>query len=306
MTRTTAGVAALLAGCALAACGGSTGPGPEASDKGAATSLDGATVTVGSATFPESVLLAEIYTSALEAEGVEVRQRLSLGSRETYLAGLEEGSINVVPEYTGALALYLNPDAEASDPDGVFAELEGALPATLVVLEPSKAQDQDCLVVTQGTAKELGLTTIADLEPVADRLVLGGPPQFEERPSGVPGLREVYGLEFSAYRPLAAGSDLSVRSLVNGQVDVANIFSTDPSIEENDFVVLEDPESLFVAQNVVPLVNKEASNDRVSTTLNKVSATLDTPLLTELLARVVVDNVDPKDVAQNFVEEHLG
>ncbi|MGB3764754.1 MAG: ABC transporter substrate-binding protein [Ornithinimicrobium sp.] len=307
MTRTTVGAAALLAGFAVAACGGSTGPGPDTGDdSSAAESLDGARVTVGSANFPENILLAEIYTSALEAEGVEVRQRLSLGSRETYLAGLEEGSISVVPEYTGALALHFNPDVEASDPDGVFAELEEALPPTLIVLEPSQAQDQDCLVVTQETAREFGLTTIADLEPVADSLVLGGAPQFEDRPSGVPGLREVYGLEFSAYRPLAAGSDLAVRSLANGQVDVANIFSTDPSIKENDFVVLEDPESLFVAQNVVPLMNKEANNDRVSTTLNKVSATLDTPLLTELLAQVVVHDADPKDVAQTFVEEDLG
>ncbi len=306
MTRTTAVAAALMAACALSACGGSTGPGPDRGDTSGAASLDGTTITVGSANFPENVLLAEIYTSALEAEGVEVQQRLSLGSRETYLAGLEEGSINVIPEYTGALALHLNPDVEESEPDGVFAELEEALPSSLIVLEPSEAQDQDCLVVTQETAQEFDLTTIADLEPVAEGLVLGGPPQFEDRASGVPGLKDVYGLEFSAYRPLAPGSDLSSRSLANGQVDVANIFSTDPSIAENDFVVLEDPESLFVAQNVVPLVSRDANNDRVSTTLNKVSATLDTPLLTELLARVVVNDEDPKDVAQAFVDENMG
>ena len=289
------------------ACGGSTGPGPDTGgDSSGAESLGGATITIGSAAFPENVLIAEIYTSALEAEGVEVQQRLSLGSRETYLAGLEEGSIDVVPEYTGALAQYLNPDVEESDPEGVFAELEKALPPSLIVLEPSTAQDQDCLVVTQETAQDLDLTTIADLEPVADSLVLGGPPQFEERASGVPGLEEVYGLQFSAYRPLAPGSDLSSRSLANGQVDVANIFSTDPSIAENDFVVLEDPERFFVAQNVVPLLSKEANNDRVSTTLNKVSATLDTALLTELLAQVIVTDEDPKDVAQAFVDENMG
>ncbi|UJH69768.1 hypothetical protein L0A91_10790 [Ornithinimicrobium sp. INDO-MA30-4] len=117
---------------------------------------------------------------------------------------------------------------------------------------------------------------------------MGGPPEFEERFTGVPGLNEVYGLEFSAFRPLAAGSNLTAQSLANGQIDVANIFSTDPSISENDFVVLDDPDALFVAQNIVPLITTDAVNDEITTTLNGVSAELDTAILTELLAQVVV------------------
>ncbi|MGC1207506.1 MAG: ABC transporter substrate-binding protein [Ornithinimicrobium sp.] len=304
MARTTALVAALVAG--LAACGADGAEQDDSAGGDTGANPQGASITIGSANFPENVLLAEIYTAALEGEGVEVQQRLSIGTRETYLAGLEEGSIDLIPEYTGALALHFNPDATATDSDGVYAELEDALPANLIVLDPSEAEDTDSIVVTQEAAEEFSLTTIGDLEPVAGEMVLGGPPEFEERPNGVPGLAEVYGLDFSAYRPIVAGTNLTAQALADGQIDVANIFSTDPAITENGFVVLEDPESLFVAQNVVPLLTKDANNDRVSTTLNKVSAVLDTPTLTDLLAKVVTDGEDPADVGQEFVDDNLG
>ncbi|MGB3827169.1 MAG: ABC transporter substrate-binding protein [Ornithinimicrobium sp.] len=307
MTRTTALAAALLTGLTLTACGGSdSDPLDDSGGEDSAASGSSSTITVGSANFPENVLLAEIYTAALEGEGVEVKQRLNIGNRETYIAGLDDGSINLIPEYTGALTLYFNPDATATDPDGVYAELQEALPDNLTVLEPSEAEDKDSIVVTQETADEYDLSTIGDLEPVAGDLVLGGPPEFEERANGVPGLEEVYGLSFSAYRPLAAGSNLTSQSLKNGQVDAANIFSTDPAIVENGFVVLDDPESLFVAQNIVPLITKDANNDQVSTTLNEVSASLDTEQLTSLLAKVVLDGENPADVAQTFVDENMG
>lgn len=308
MTRTTALAAALLTGLTVSACSGSGSDTVDDSSGGedSSATADGGVITIGSANFPENELLAEIYTAALEGQGFEVKQRLNIGNRETYIAGLKDGSIDLIPEYTGALTLYFNPEAEATDPDGVFKELEEALPADLSVLEPSEAENKDSIVVTQETADEYSLSAIGDLEPVAGDLVLGGPPEFEDRANGVPGLMEVYGLEFSAYRPLPAGSSLTSQSLVNGQVDAANIFSTDPAIVENDFVVLEDPDSLFVAQNIVPLVTKDANNDQVASTLNEVSSALDTQQLNELLARVVTDGENPGDVAQTFVEENLG
>lgn len=305
MTCRTALTAGLSAGLLLTACSDSTTQGESTGDN-SGTSTQAASITVGSANFPENVLLAEIYTAALEGEGVEVQQRLNIGTRETYIAGLEEGSIDLIPEYTGALALHFNPDASATDSDGVYAELEDALPNTLIVLEPSEAQDKDSIVVTREGAEEFSLTTIGDLEPVAGEMVLGGPPEFEARANGVPGLLEVYGLDFSAYRPIVAGTNLTAQALADGQIGAANIFSTDPAIAENDFVMLEDPDSLFVAQNVVPLLTKDANNDRVSTTLNKVSAMLDTPTLTELLAKVVTDGEEPADVAQAFVDDNIG
>lgn len=306
MTRTTALALALVTGLTLSACGGSDDP-LDTSDGGsedtAATGgAGGGAVTVGSANFPGNVLLAEMYAAVLSDAGVDVDTRLNIGNRETYIAGIEDGSIDLIPEYTGALTLYFNPDAESTDPEGVYSELQEALPEGLTVLDPSDAEDKDAVVVTRETADEYGLTSIADLEPVAGELVLGGPPEWEERFTGVPGLREVYGLEFSAFRPLAAGSNLTAQSLVNGQIDAANIFTTDPAIPENDFVVLEDPESLFVAQNIVPLISEDAVDDTVTQALNEFSAALTTEDLTGALSQVVVDGDNPADVAREYVD----
>lgn len=297
--------AALAAVLALAACGGDDPLAESPEGDGSATGGSGEVI-VGSANFPGNVLLAEIYAAALEDAGVGVTKRLNIGSRETYVAGLEDGSIDLMPEYTGALNLYFNPETEAADPQEIYDELAGNLPDGLAVLEPAEAEDKDAVVVTSETAEELALTTIADLAPHAPNLVLGGPPEFADRFTGVPGLQEVYGLEFASFRPLQAGSNLTVQALVNGQVDAANVFTADPSIAENDLVVLEDPENLFAAQNIVPVIRDDALNDTVESALNEVSAALTTDALSSLMSRVVTDGEDPAAVARDFVDSELG
>ena len=221
------------------------------------------------------------------------------------MAGLEDGSIDLIPEYTGGVATYLNPEITATSSEDVLADAKEHLPEGLQLLQISQAEDKDALVVTKETAEELGLTSIADLKGKAGDLVLGGPPEFETRPNGVAGLKEVYGLEFKQFRSLAAGSNLTVQALANGQVDAANIFTTDPAIEENDFVVLEDPESLFAAQNVVPLIRKDAVNPTVEEALDAVSAALTTENLTQMMVQVVSEGQDPADVAREFVDANL-
>lgn len=288
---------------------GSTDDAADGTDDDTATAPapggEGGSVVVGSANFPENELLAEIYAAALSDAGVDVSTTLNIGSRETYMAGLEDGSIDLVPEYTGGLATYLNPEITATSSEDVLAEAQEQLPEGLQLLEISQAENKDSLVVTGETADELGLTSIADLEGQAGDLVLGGPPEFETRPNGVQGLKDVYGLEFAQFRSLSAGSNLTVQALVNGQVDAANIFTTDPAIEENGLVVLEDPESLFAAQNVVPLISSDVVNPAVEDALDAVSATLTTDNLTAMMVQVISEGQDPADVAREFVDANL-
>lgn len=286
----------------LAGCGGDEDPlsGGSGGD-GASGSGE---VTVGSANFPENVLLAEIYAGALEAQGLDVSTTLNIGAREAYVGGLQDGSIDVMPEYTGNLRLYFDESATGTTSDEVYAELEAALPEDLVVLEPSAAEDKDAVVVTQATADKYDLTTIGDLEPVAGDLTLGGPPEWKTRSTGVPGLRDLYGLEFGDFRELDAGGPLTLKALLNGQIDAGNLFTTDPNIAEEGLVVLEDPEALFAAQNVVPLLRADVVSDEVETALNGVSAALDTETLGELVRRVVLDNEDADAVAQDFLTDN--
>ena len=285
-----------------AGCGSDSGGDPLATGSATSSAGGASSITVGSADFPESVLLAEIYAGALQAKGVDVSKKLSIGSREAYIPALQDGSIDLIPEYTGVLAQYFNKEAKATDSEGVYTELKAALPETLTVLEKSAAEDKDAVVVTKATADKLGLKSIADLEGKSQDLVLGGPPEWKTRPTGVPGLKKVYNLEFKSFKPLDAGGPLSVQALKSGQVDAANIFTTDPSIPANSFVVLEDPKSLFAAQNVVPLATKAKVNPTVEGALNAVSAKLDTKTLTDLLAQVVTDKKDPDAVAAEFLK----
>src|SRR5690606_33924655 len=220
--------------------------------------------------------------------------------REAYMAGLEDGSIQLIPEYTGNLTLFLNEGAEATESDAVYAELQEALPENLTVLDMAEAQDKDAVVVTAETAEEFDLVSIGDLQPHAPNMVLGGPPEWRDRYTGLPGLLEVYGLEFSSFKPLDAGSTLTVEALKNGQIDAGNIFTTDPAIAQNDFVALEDPESLFAAQNVVPLIATDAVTPEIEQVLNEISAALTTENLPVM--RVQVQGADPAQVAREFVD----
>ncbi len=262
------------------------------------------TITVGSANFTESTILAEVYAQVLEDAGMTVEKKLEIGSRETYIPALEDGSIDLIPEYSGTLAAYVDKDMTATTEADLAKVLEASLPQTLEVLEFSEAENGDNVVVTRQTADDQGLQKISDLEGKAGDMVLGGPPEWQKRPQGVPGLKKAYGLEFKTFRPLAAGGNVTVQALKNGQVDAANVFTTDPAIEANDFVILEDDKDLFSAQNVVPLIAKKANDQTVTNALNKVSNTLTSEDLAAMNA-AVLDGKSPEEVADAWVEDSL-
>jgi osmoprotectant transport system substrate-binding protein len=290
--------AALAAALVLSACSsgnplGSSTPNPG----GGAMSI-----TVGSANFPENELLADIYAGALTAKGVTVTKKLNIASRETYVPALKNGEIDLIPEYTGAFSKYLNPDADISNEAAALASLKAALPDTLTALEPASAQDKDSITVTRATATQYNLKTIDDLVPVAKDLVLGGPPEWKNRSYGVPGLKKEYGLIFKDFKALDTAGPLTVQALKNGQVQAANLFTTDPAIKANDFVSLTDTKSFFGAQNVIPVLTKAKATPEVTAALNAVSAKLDTDTLATLVTKVVVDKEDAATVASDWLK----
>ena len=289
-----------------AACGSGSGNSPLDTSSSSSSGSGGGSggITVGSADFPESQLLAEIYAGALQAKGVQVNKKLNIGAREAYIPALQDGSIDLIPEYTGVLTQYFNKQAKATDSEGVYTELKASLPAKLEVLDKSAAEDKDAVVMTKKKADELGAKSIADLKGKSKDLVFGGPPEWKTRPTGLPGLKKLYGLEFKSFRALDAGGPLTVAALKNGQIDAGDLFTTDPNIAKNDFVVLEDPQHLFAAQNVVPLITKAKDTDTITTALNAVSAKLDTQTLAALLTEVVVDKKDASAVAKEFLTKN--
>ncbi|HBV2988415.1 TPA: ABC transporter substrate-binding protein [Klebsiella pneumoniae] len=260
-------------------------------------------VIVGSADFPESQLLGTIYAGALEAQNIPVEKKLNIGSREVYIPALLDGSITLIPEYSGALLSYLDAKNAAHGSEDVARELAAKLPEKVKMLQISQAQDIDVLAVTQKTADKYKLKTIADLQPVASQLVLGGPAEWKTRHEGLSGLRDVYGLNFKNFKVLDVGGPLMLSAMKNNQVQVADLLSTSPAIKKDRLVVLEDTKHLFAAQNIVPIVASEALNDAVTTTLNKVSAQLTTEDLIDMNEKIA-EFVSIDDIAHQWLVKH--
>jgi osmoprotectant transport system substrate-binding protein len=280
MKRTSTLLAGAFAGLLLlSACGG--GSDPLAPSGGGQEPAPADTISITSADFPENRLLAEIYAQALEKAGVTVERDFGIGAREVYFPGLEDGSWDLVPDYTGVLLQFINPDATETAPDAVYDALKTQVPAPLTVLERSTAENKDAVVVTAETAAQYG-TSLADYGPACGQLVFGGPPEFQTRPDGLPGLAETYGCTFKEFRALDTGGPVTVTALADGTVQAADLFTTDPAIEERGFVVLEDPQNNFAAQNVVPLINSAKATPQVTEVLNGVSAKLTTEGLIDL------------------------
>jgi osmoprotectant transport system substrate-binding protein len=256
-------------------------------------------VTVGSADFSESTILAYVYGDALAAKGVKVSYKVNIGERAAYVAALKDGSISYFPEYSGSILDFLDPTATAKTPADVATALKpAAAKINLTPLNYAPAQDADTITVTKATADKYKLTTISSLVPVASKLTYGAPPNMQTRADGIPGFLKVYGLKFGRFTPLAASGLITQTALKNGAVDAADIFSTDPSIVEDGFVSLKDDKSVFAAQNIVPLVATSKVTAVITSASNAVSAKLTTIELAKLVDQVQGKKMDPQAVAK--------
>jgi osmoprotectant transport system substrate-binding protein len=303
--------AAVLGLAALAACGA---PGSSAIPDGgfagqavarpvslASLPRQPGAVTIGSADFPESEILAYVYADAMKARGVTVSVHADIGERPAYIAALSDGSIGAVPEYSGSILDYLDPAATAKAPRAVYAELEDVAAAQgYAVTSYAPAQDSDTITVTKTTAAKYHLTTIASLKNVAGSLSLGAPEPLLTVPYGVPALKSVYGVVFHRFVPLSAGGTVTQTALRDGTVGAADIFSTDPSIDSYGFVPLTDTKPIFAAQNVVPLFRLSVLSRPMAEACNAISARLTTAILRKLDGEVA-DGASPATAAAQWL-----
>ncbi|MBV2357589.1 ABC transporter substrate-binding protein [Streptomyces sp. J2-1] len=285
---------------ALAACsGGVTSLKGDASGSGGGGSSKGG-VTIGTANFTENQVLGYLYAAALTAAGVRTTVRPNLGTREIVIPALRGGDIDLLPEYQGALLNYLDPKAVPTEQGAMQNALTLALPAGLQVLPYGLAEDSDAFVVTRATASRYGLSSLADLRKRNGKLVIGAAPEVKKRRVGAVGLREVYGVEFKEFKSLDSDGPLVKGALKKGDVDVANLFTTDTDIEANGWVVLSDPEHLIPSQHIVPLVADRKADDTLRKALARIGNLLTTADLTDLNRQVDKDKKDPEDVANAY------
>ena len=293
-----AGVAVLgLAGCG----GGGDQLGSDNAGSSPAPSKV-SSITVGSADFSESQLIAEIYGQALAAKGIEVKKKPNIGNRETYMAAIKDGSVDLVPEYTGAALAYFDKNSTETSEDGAYDALKKAVSPGLEVLDKSPAADEDTIVVTKATADKYSLKSLGDLK--GKNLVAGGSSEFKVRSAGLKGLKEKYGVEFKEYKTLDAGGPLSIKALEDNQIQVTNLFTTQAVIKDQGLVQLDDPEKILPPNNIVPLIRTDHKSDDVASALNAVSAKLTTEALTEMVKRIDVGKESPNAVAKDWLSKN--
>ena len=280
--------------------GGDGSGGSGASDDGSGGA--GGAIAIGSQAYYSNEIIAELFAQALEAEGLTVDRQYQIGQREVYMPELESGALDVLPEYLGNLLQHYDSEAASATPEEVHSALAEALPDGLRVLDFAEATDQDSYTTTADFASANSLTAIGDLAGVDEDLKIAANSEFEVRPYGPDGAKEVYGVDVSVVPVEDSGGPLTVQALVDGDVQLADIYTSDPAIAENDLVVLEDPESMILPQNVVPVVSEkidEAAADAIDAVLAELSA----DDLVELNRRSTVEQQSSADIASAWLSE---
>ncbi|MBX3309974.1 MAG: ABC transporter substrate-binding protein [Cryobacterium sp.] len=294
--RIAAGLVAIGLTASLAACASGDPLGGGGGELG--------TITVGSQGFAESDILAQLYGQMLAANGYTVKYSPSIGSRETFIPALQDGSIDLIPDYAGNLLYGADPKATATSTADVMAALPAVLkPLGLAISSAAQAQDADALVVTKEFADANNLVTIADLAPIASTITIGANTEFESRSYGRAGLESVYGVKGWKFKAIDDyGGPGTLSDLLKNNIQVADIYTTTPSIKANNLVVLQDPKHLIAAQNIVPLFNEKSYSVAVANIVDRVSNVLTTEELMSLNEIAAGDSKpSPEKVAKDWL-----
>ncbi|WP_083519917.1 ABC transporter substrate-binding protein [Curtobacterium citreum] len=293
-----AGVAAALAlGVAAALTGCASG---NPLDSGSSASSDSKTIVIGSQQYYSNEIIAEMYAQVLEKDGFSVKRNFNIGQREIYIPQLEKGAIDVMPEYSGNLLQYFDKESTAKTASQIDEGLSKALPSGLRVLDAAEATDQDSYTVTKEFSEKNDVTSLADLKNVSEKLTVGANSEFQTRPYGPDGLKSVYGVDVDFKAIEDSGGALTVKALKDGTVQLADIYTADPSIKANDLVSLKDPENLILPQNVIPVVSKKV-DDKAAADIDKVNKVLTEAALIEVNSKSTVDKEKASQIAKDFL-----
>ncbi|MGI8728575.1 MAG: glycine betaine ABC transporter substrate-binding protein [Solirubrobacteraceae bacterium] len=293
--RARATAIAVLAALMLASCGG---------DGSSSDDAIAEPVVIGTKNFTESVILGELYGQALRAEGVSVELQRSVGSTEVINVALRDGLLDMYPEYIGVLLAEVHKivkrPASAREAYGRAKNREEKRGFTL--LEPTRLSNENALAVTRSFSRRRGARSIADLKTLRPRPLIGAAPEFQNRFEGLVGLRRRYGLTRPRFERVDTNKGRQYPLLESGRLDVALVYTTDPQLAGERYVLLSDPQGIFAEQHVAPLISQQILSEkgpRLARTLNAVSAVLTTPVMRRLNAEAA--DLSPAQVADRFL-----
>ncbi|MCU0568311.1 MAG: quaternary ammonium transporter [Oculatellaceae cyanobacterium Prado106] len=283
--------AGILIACAAGSPTGSNAPTP---------------IKVGSKDFTEQFIIGEMYALALEQAGFPVERKLNLGGTPVAQAALESSEIDLYPEYTGTGLLTVLKLPVESDQQAVFQKVsEGYRQKyNLTWLDPAPMNNTQALAMTEAGAQKFGIKTISDMATKASELTLIGPPEFEVREDGLPGIKAKYGnFELKEYKAVDPG--LRYKGLVDGEADVAVAFGTDGEINAYKLVLLQDDKQLFPPYQIAPVVRQEVldANPTLADTLNALAPKLTNETMQRLNYEVSGKQREPADVAKEFLTQ---
>jgi osmoprotectant transport system substrate-binding protein len=300
---------ALLAVFALGACGddddddgGGGGQQQESSDQ---PGKGKPAVTLGTKDFTEEFVLGELYKQALEAKGYKVTLKKNIGSTEIIDKALTSEQIDGYPEYLGVSVAVVarkdiipKSDTQTYDLAKEFYEGRGQ-----VISQQTPFFDVDAIATTKDFAEKNGLKTVADLKKL-DSFTVGARPEFKDRFQGLKGMISEYGLTNAKFKQLALG--IQYQALDSGDVDSANVFSTDAQLASGKYTVLEDPKGVFGYQHVAMVMNKDKYDALGGTeffgVIDDVSKLLTNDAMISMNKAVAIDKQDEADVAREFLE----
>lgn len=287
---------ALLTATLMIACAGGGGDNASGSSP----------IKVGSKDFTEAFIIGEMYALALEKAGFQVERKLNLGGTPVAQAALQSGEIDLYPEYTGTGLLTILKQPALSDQQQVYDKVAAGYKEQydLVWLEPAPMNNTQALAMTKAASERLGIKTFSDLAAKADQVVMVGPPEFEVREDGLPGIKGKYGaFELKEYKAVDPG--LRYKALNDGEADVAVAFGTDGEIAAFDLVLLEDDKQLFPPYQVAPVVRQQTidANPGIVEALNAITPKLDNATMQKLNYAVSGEQREPAEVAKAFLTE---
>jgi osmoprotectant transport system substrate-binding protein len=262
------------------------------------------TIVVGSKDFTEQFIVGEMYALLLEDEGLNVERKFGLAGTPVAHAALLNEEIDLYPEYTGTGLLTVLKLPVMSDREAVYAAVEEGYREEfdLIWLEPAPMNNTQALAVPQDVSEEYDITTISDMVANAEELVMVGPPEFDQREDGLPGLKEVYGdFELEAYLPVEKG--LRYQAIREGDAQVVVAFGTDGELAAFDLVVLEDDMGMFPPYQIAPVVRQAIldANPDIADRLNALAPLLTGETMQRLNYEVSGEQREPSEVAREFL-----
>jgi osmoprotectant transport system substrate-binding protein len=294
-----AAVLALAMPVSVGACGGDDDGGGDQPGAGKPA------ITIGSKSFTEQTILGQLYAQALRAKGYRVTLKANIGQTEIADKALTSGQVDMYPEYTGTTLSVVarqttkpKNEQEAYQQARAFYERRGQ-----TMTQPTPFYNSDALAVLRPFGQRNQLRSVADLRKLGSRATIAGAPEFRTREEGLVGLRRVYGLDQIGFRPLAIG--LQYRALDSGDVNVAEVFTTDGQLDSGKYTVLEDPRRVFGFQNVAMVLPRrllQRLGPDFAETVNAVSAKLTVEAMREMNAAVDINKQSAQEVARRFLE----